>query len=329
MTTADSASSLVLGGIFLVLLLLALWASLRGVAPSRWQLSVSEADTWAAGRGLTLDDSSRPVVSARLGRNRLWRRIGFLVPLWVFVLPAAVAGFAVSQYRQWGYAHGAVPVPHFAGEGFLAAIAGYFLGAVLAEVLIRRPAPSGARAAVMGARVPAQYLPPYVRLLLVVLPAAVAVLHLLPVLMPPAETLSYSRPAGSLGDALLAGALATGLALGLMAAIRWLVARPQAVTSAQDAAVDDALRSSSVHIVAGAGCALLFTMLGGSLGTLQDIYGAYGWSILFWPASWACIIYGLVLWSRLASLPPWRVRRSQPATFSQAATGTPVTASAD
>lgn len=292
----------------LAVLFVALWLSVRAVAPRKWRLSDVEVDVWAHSRGLQLTPASREAVARRLGRNRLWRRIGALVPLWVLFIALVLADVAVFVVKELGLAEGAgidAPGP-WSWWGWVA-IGGYFGGAVLAEATFRRSHASTVRTAVLGVRRPQQYLPAHLWRLLLALPAAAVVLVPVIALVPQEPAAEpVSRP---LWSALMTAGAAVITAVIILALIRWLVARPQPVLSTEDAMVDDELRSSSVQLVAGAGCALLFFDVGNQLINLDAAGPVQPVGTVSTVAAVVCIITGLVVWLGVASLPRGRVRR--------------------
>jgi hypothetical protein len=91
---------------------------------------------------------------------------------------------------------------------------------------------------------------------------------------------------------------------------RKIVARRSPVTSPSDAAVEDAMKSSSVHAVAGAGVGLLLNVVGplilallGLAGTLGPVVG-FGLVLILVPLS-------IFFWLDLGKPQGFRVRRRE------------------
>jgi hypothetical protein len=86
--------------------------------------------------------------------------------------------------------------------------------------------------------------------------------------------------------------------------LRAMVRRPQPVASTGELAVDDALRSTSLHRAAGAGLAALLFLLGNQLGALDR----HWWALT---GFLALVCYGLAIgcWKDLTSPLWWPIRR--------------------
>jgi hypothetical protein len=105
--------------------------------------------------------------------------------------------------------------------------------------------------------------------------------------------------------ALAVGALA--FAAALEGAQRWLVGRPQPYTEADLVAADDAIRSQSVHSLAGAGLAVLLLLFGSASWWLaQSDVQVLRWTTWAFGASAPLLaLYACGWWGNRA----WRVRR--------------------
>lgn len=136
--------------------------------------------------------------------------------------------------------------------GMLQALAGWFVGAVVAEArLARRPA-GQRRVASLQPRDPAAYLSWPARL---VLPAALAVSLALGLL---ALVASLAGRGVDGRSALLAPIVAVAVAGVVWAVRNRVLTRPQPADLPPDQrAADDAIRSRSLHVLAGAGAALV------------------------------------------------------------------------
>lgn len=130
------------------------------------------------------------------------------------------------------------------------AVVGYLIGALLAELTLARPTPTAPAAALALRRLDA-YLSPKVS---TALPAA-AVVGLTLVWL--SRVLPASR---EIGDDLPATWVLVAMLLAVLVAVeglqRFIVGRPQPVVDHDVVDADDAIRSASVHALAGAGLAL-------------------------------------------------------------------------
>jgi hypothetical protein len=119
-----------------------------------------------------------------------------------------------------------------------------------------------------------------------------------------------SRPATTgIGDRWAANAIAAAvLAILLEVTLRAMVYRAQPVASASDLALDDAIRSASIHRTAGAGLALQLLVLQNQLEQAAWAWQLGGWR---WPIGLlelACLGVAATAWSN-AVQPSWLVRR--------------------
>jgi hypothetical protein len=234
------------GWLFVAVAVVALTYAMRPVTPLG-------AVVWGQRKGL--EASSLPPLTAELRRLRTWRTLPA-------VLGAAIGIGPGVAYNLWHAVHG---LPSDAAaqrlmetsmrwpyDPITLALVGYLLGAIVAETTRRRPvAAVGAHEARLDTRTPAQYLTRPARWIPTVL-AALTVVSLL-----------LARAGGS-QESLWPGAVAAvvaGLAAGVQ---RWVVRRPQRLTTTDGVAVDDVLRSSAAHAVTGGAGALLLILAGGA-----------------------------------------------------------------
>jgi hypothetical protein len=188
------------------------------------------------------------------------------------------------------------------------------LGAVVAEVVVNRPRRHSGAALLVARRLD-DYLPGYLLVLQRALPL-VAVVLLGAFALSPFPDVS---PAPNVDPHTLAGfavpaAFAVGTAVVIEALQRLIVARRQPITSADDLAVDDAIRSSSLHVLAGAGLAMLLFTVAVEVGVLAVFAEASGWPL---PLAWiplaglvaGLFLAGLFFWLRLPDPHGFRVRR--------------------
>jgi hypothetical protein len=265
------------------------WGLVRALVPP----SQRALTRWAARYGLHLSDGNRSVISRYLQRTRSLQ-LGGAGFGWI------ATGFFVAGVGQF--------VPLF-GIPLMMAIAGYLLGAVIAEAIFLREfaAPTGVRSAALMPRGLVDYVPRLTVWALRGLPAVLVVLAVLYALTPKhAETPSdVSAP-----FVLAASALLVVVAFTVDRLLQAIVARPQPAINAELMAADDAIRASSIHALSGAGVGLVLVGIGAVLFALQyastnDALGAW----LGYPATLA-ILLSFVSWIRLGHPRTWRVRRS-------------------
>jgi hypothetical protein len=231
-------------------------------------------------------------------RSRRCRRAGGLAG---FTLPNLYLGIADGSFAGF-------PFPYIVG--------GYLLGTVVAEVVVNRPRRRSGAALLVARRLD-DYLPGHVLALQRGLPVVA-------VLLPGAFALSPFPdlvPTPSVEPDTLAGfavpaAVAVGTAVVIEALQRLIVARRQPITSHNDLAVDDAIRSSSLHVVAGAALAMLLFVVAVEVTSLAAFAEASAWPV---PLAWAplaglvvaLLAAGVYFWRRLPDPHGFQVRRGR------------------
>ncbi len=270
---------LVAVGTFLLLALVAIRSQWR----HRWL-----PERWAREAGLELTPRSEGLIRSYVNRTRAFRIAGGLI------------GFA-SPLIYAGYTHEPMPGPF--GNTFLLALVGYLVGALLAELTFKRPRPERA-SATLAPRELQHYLPPRLSQTLrfgaVLALALVGVYLLVPVRQPRVDVPRLAA------WALLPVVVAAGVEM----LQRYIVRRPQPLAETDLVAADDAIRSASVHALAGAGIGLLLVLLG-------DILHSIGFStdvqVLRWTLPWmALICLGAAVGALTGLTKPygWQVRRN-------------------
>jgi hypothetical protein len=272
------------------------WAAVLTWVVRNARVAVNDryVDEWSQAHALELTPRSRPMVHWYLHTARLLRTIGALAG---FFLPPLLGSAFGSQALK--------------DASFPMVFVGYFAGALYAELALVRPS-SDRRVAVLAPREVGDYLPRRVRIAQVVVPAVAVVAGLAPLL------LGYQRDvrSGVNGSPRLVGiimavvALVVGVALGRVE--RWLVQRPQPFTTPDMLAADDAIRSQSVHSVAGSGLAIILATLAttGAFALARSDAQVLRWTspfvalACFVGSIWVCLYYGHRA---------WRVRRALPA----------------
>jgi len=238
---------------------------------------------WARAHGLELTHDNRAMVDWYLRTARVLRTWGVLGGLFLPPLVGAALGGGGSPNPVWAFV-------------------GYLVGAIYAELSLVRPVAPGRRSASLVPRELADYLPSRLLRAQRGLGALAAVGGIAALVAPYGERSPwFERPDSVLIVAVAVGGAAMGL--GLERLQRWLVQRPQPFVEPALVAADDAIRSQSVHSVAGSGVAVLLVLCGLSAGALGAsdvqvlrwtmwVFGAFSFVL----ALYACLYYGHRAW---------------------------------
>jgi hypothetical protein len=275
-------------GFFLIVaILIALVVVARGVHVDEGYMT-----RWADSANVTLTDANRPVVRRYLAWSRRSRTAGLVAGFLAPVIVSAVMG-KPDDPGPWSVS---------------LMVVGYLLGALVAEFVINRP-DRGSGTALLVPRRLNDYLPAYVLVLQRGLAAiALSMVPVYALLKPHTQFTTPSIPAAAafgIGAACLAFLIET--------LERRIVGRRQPVTHGADVTLDDAMRSSSLHVLAGAGIAVLIfvasLMVAISVAAIasEAVSTAVGvaFIILVLPTS-------LFFWIHLARPNGFRVRRDEP-----------------
>lgn len=227
---------------------------------------------FARAHGLALTEGNRPVVAHHVRRGQLSRTAGACL---------GVLSFAVYD---------AITSP---AEGFfvnsVAALVGYLLGAALAAIVILRPG-NGPRSAMVTPRSLTDYLPRRL-LVLLRLPPLTSVLFTAgyAALGTPPRVLSHSVRVAGLS-------LALGIVLELLLAA--VVRRRQPALSPDLLAADNAIRASSLYVLAAAGTAGQCLVLSGQFAGLVELAGRGTAPLAYvgWGGIIALQLAGIVAW---------------------------------
>ena len=289
-----------MGWAFVVVAVACLWLAVAGVLAARRPLEPAELAAWASGHGLEgLPDRRLEPAARYLGRSRLYRTVGGAVPF--------AAGTVAPSL--WAATQG-LPAPWpLALFGVRSWLAGYLAGVLVAEYRWARPRTGVVRSAALVPRRLGDYLP--VRVVAGMRLAALAVSALVPLLAwgPLAAVPVRGLVVGGRGGALATAALALAVAAAVELALRRLVGRPQPAADPEELAVDDALRSTSVHAVAGAGLAIVLLSLSVQVGLVAANLGGGPGRTAVVALSWACAAAALAAWIRVGHPRRWAVRR--------------------
>lgn len=265
--------------------------------------------SWCRRRGVPVTADTIALTRRDLHSVRVWRTLGAVTGL------AVGFGPQMANNRIVGLDTGLANVANtITGAGHLPGvfdpwtlgIAGYVLGALVAERRRHSARPAAQPVAGLDARLAISYtsplarrLPPVLATVLVVMATAAAV------------------AGGTLASAGIRLDRAALIAITLVAATvgsrRWIVSRPQRTADAAGLMVDDAFRSSAVHAVAGASSAWMLAYV---VFSLADLLSANLPASVLGIAELALFVVGLTLamsvWLGLGSSYAWRVHRAEP-----------------
>ncbi|HEY3211041.1 MAG TPA: hypothetical protein VGL18_14885 [Actinomycetota bacterium] len=249
-------------------------------------------ERWARVYGIELTEANRPMIVAYLRRTTRIRTVGALVGLATSILFVTLTNGGQSN--------------SFLGNGLFLALVGYLVGTVVAEAVVPRPPRGAVRTASLVPRTLQDYLPGH----------AVAALRGLPALsvaLIPVYVVAKAwsdAPVSNISEFGFAvtSAILLVMAIGIEVMQRMIVHRPQPVLALDLVEADDAIRSASVHALAGGGVALSLIWLTYQLGAIGNGQAA----VLSWVLAFLAILsIGLALasWIDLAHPKEWRVRR--------------------
>jgi hypothetical protein len=239
---------------------------------------------WSEAHGLHLTPVNRPMVRWYLRNARVLRTWGALAGIFLPALAAAAL-------------NGQPQVP----QGWTWIFVGYLVGALYAELSLVRPIGPGPRAASIVPRDLEHYLPrPLVRA-----QRGVGVATVIGALVVGVLPYGERSPGGAPNTAVVValGLVAAAFAVGLERLQRWLVERPQPFVDPELLAADDAIRSQSVHSLAGAGLAILLLLAGSVCWAMaQSDVQVLRWVmwvpglLSFLVALYVCLYYGHRAW---------------------------------
>jgi hypothetical protein len=272
------------------------------VAIHGFSLPADYMKRWTKAHGIDVTEENRFVVERYLRRGRRIRTTGAL---------AGYVGYTGYAVLINGVREGSV-------SWVTVTFAGYLLGAAAAEIWAFRPAQRGVRTASLMPRKISDYVPRYALIGIRALPVALVALAASWRFIPTRPELAHFPGRSDLfrpdpwGIAAWA-AFAVVLWLIVETTARRIVRRPQPATSESLVRTDDAIRSTAMHGLMGAGLAL---MLGGLAHCVSEWSGFAGPDYLFKGfnavgfLSW---ILSIAAWLRLGIDQPWIVRRSRSA----------------
>ena len=230
-----------------LLIILGLVAKAAWSGGGRWNPTV-----WAKEMDLKLTPRNEEVVRTYIARTRLLRFTGALLGV-----------LAPTTYQAFVGSPPPLPVDFVLFDALL----GYLLGAVIAELTIKRPKADEPSASLIPREL-SDYVPTgfitALRLSALVALALVPLYRLLPARQNLVDLNDFPREIVIVPTILLIG-------LGVELLQRYIVARSQPAVDSDLVNADDAIRSASVHALAGAGIALEWLLISGQLVNLAVV----------------------------------------------------------
>jgi hypothetical protein len=245
----------------------------------------AKAERWAASRGLTLTAENRSAVVNYLHDAGLLRGLG------------VVAGLVLPSLWSWALGVTQTVVPPWTW-----AFLGYLVGALYAEISLRRP--RGTRASATPRRL-RDYLRPVLRRGQILLGIALVGASV-GALIAPWRTEDFGGSVVPVVVTATVGLIGTPI---MVSVEGWLVRRPQPVLSPAQLAADDAIRSQSVQSVAASWLAMQLGFLSIPLFALGTT-GIRGFGSMTL-AGIGCVWLGVLVCFNFGHL-GWRVRRPLP-----------------
>jgi hypothetical protein len=251
---------------------------------------------WSSHYGLALTDSNRSLVGGYLRTTRSLQVAGGGLGWLLSPMYTTLFGRPFPLTDNW----------------VLLAVAGYLLGAAVAEVtFLRKSRPhSSVRAAALAQRRLSDYIPRATVWAIRMLPLTSVSLAVIYAFVPK----NLQRTV----DPSVAFMIASSVLVVVLAALiewflRTIVTRPQPAITNDFLAADDAIRAASIHSLAAAGIALILLSIGWAAVSLGDVVTSNVFSELLPWFAVACDLGALVAWIGLGHLATWRVRRGAPA----------------
>ena len=251
------------------------------------------APSWARSHGILLSPTTTPFARWYCQLTGVLRVTG------------AISGVVIGSVFDFAFG-----VDSSAGFGFWAwVISGWLLGAAWAERKLPRPGEAGA--ASLTPRSTTDYVAHGLAIAPLVATALTALVAAIAIIRPASPSRAALRPPSTNLTFLAGAAVASGICVLVVVLRRAVLDRRQPLMEPEFLAIDDAVRSSTIHHLSGAGTAAI-VCVAGQLITLQIEaiprlpFGLRGWLPLL------PLVGALVAW-RYWSFKPWRVSRSLPA----------------
>lgn len=255
----------------------------------RKEANDAELRRWIDATGVELTPESRPAVQRYLLWSRRGRRIGGLVGFVSPWLYSAISGRSIDE----------------GGWALSMMLVGYLLGALVAEVVVNRARETGAVAVVQPRR-----LIDYLSMRLLTLQRGLGVLALAMILPYALLQPNAGIDLPGVGTVALYGLAGAVIAVVVEVIERRIVARRQSLADINDVEIDDAMRATSINVVAGAGIALLIQFAGPlvAITLAAGIPGEAG-GVVAGVTLALLLLLSLACWINVAHPTRYRVRR--------------------
>lgn len=248
---------------------------------------------WTKSHGVAITAENERIIRHYLLRGRRFRTVG------------ALAGYiAYSIYH-------AVTIDRLPFGWITSTFAGYLLGAAAAEVWAARPERGTVRIASLSPRRVTAYLPRTAVVLMRAVPVATIVLAVCWPIIPVRPELADLPNLGRPNPIPIIAWTAASAALWVLVELtsRRIVNRPQPVESEEFIVVDDAIRSTALHGMVGAGLALMLGALSRALGDWTGLVGPGRLDGFFGGVMIVAAVGSILAWLRLGIDQDWIVRR--------------------
>lgn len=251
----------------------------------------AEVRRWVEATGVELSPANALAVQHYLLFSRRGRRVGALVG---FISPWVYSGISGATIDEGGWALSLMLV-------------GYLLGALVAEVVVHRGRETETTALMQPRRL-VDYLSGRLLTLQRTL-GVVALAMIVPYALFQPGTTTDLPGVGTIASFALGGA---SIAVALEVIERRIVARRQSLADITDVEIDDAMRSTSIAMVAGAGLALLIQFAGPLVAiTLAAAIPGEAGGIVAGVTIVLAFLLSLACWLNVAHPTRYRVRRLQ------------------
>lgn len=261
-----------------------------------YRLPEDNLKKWSTAHGVPITDDNRKLLVRHLTRGRRIRTAGALLGAYGYL------GFTVEFGRDemsWGILR--------------SIFFGYLIGAGIAEVWALRLRPQGRPAAFLTPRAIRDYLPRPALYLLRASTVATIGLAVAWEWIPQGESIPGSAARPGVGWIAAWAGLSVAVTLFVEIVIRKIVKRPQPAVSDELLRADDAIRSSSIHQLAGAGLALALGVLSARLlGDIPDTLDRNKLLDVLQVIGMFAGVASIFSWLHLGVDQPWVVRRWRP-----------------
>jgi hypothetical protein len=247
---------------------------------------------WSKSHGVPITPDNRDVIVRHLTRGRRIRTAGAVLGAYGYLAVTVQVG---RDEVSWGI--------------WRSIFFGYLIGAGLAEMWALRLRVQGPRAASLAPRSIHDYLPrPATYIMRFAVLGTVALAVAWQWIPTGRERVGVPRP--GVGWIAMWAGLSVVVTIFAELVVRSIVRRPQPAVSEELLRVDDAIRSSSMHQLAGAALALVLGILSARLADLG--YGHGGLVSGLQALGGLCGLASVVAWLHLGVDQAWVVRRSSP-----------------